>query len=66
VKELGTRFEQDVIEGVLDICEVEPSPTSASRFQQLLSEAIVTAPSFTIRGGTLEVLRSIVGKALGR
>jgi alkylation response protein AidB-like acyl-CoA dehydrogenase len=66
VKELGTRFEQDVIEGVLDVCEIQPSPNSSSRFEQLLSEAIVTAPSFTIRGGTIEVLRSIVAKALAQ
>jgi alkylation response protein AidB-like acyl-CoA dehydrogenase len=66
LKEIGTRFEQDVLDEVQRIVDIEPSPSSDSRFQQLLAEAIQTAPSFTIRGGTLEVLRSVVAKALAR
>ncbi|MCW2529480.1 MAG: acyl-CoA dehydrogenase [Pseudonocardiales bacterium] len=64
VKEVGTRFEQDVVEALLAVIEVEPSPDSKSVFQQLLSEAIVSAPSFTLRGGTNEILRSVVSKGL--
>lgn len=64
VKELGTRFEQDVLEALQHLVDVEPSPQSASLFERLLCEAILTAPSNTIRGGTVEVLRSVVAKAL--
>jgi alkylation response protein AidB-like acyl-CoA dehydrogenase len=64
VKELGTRFEQDVIESLQHLVDVEPSPQSASLFDRLLCEAILTGPSFTIRGGTVEVLRSVVAKGL--
>jgi alkylation response protein AidB-like acyl-CoA dehydrogenase len=64
VKELGTRFEQDVIEALQRLADVEPSPESPSLFEKLLCEAVLTGPSFTIRGGTVEVLRSIVAKAL--
>jgi hypothetical protein len=64
VKELGTRFEQDVLEALQHLVEVEPSPQSSSLFQQLLCEAILTGPSFTLRGGTVEVLRSVVAKGL--
>ena len=64
VKELGTRFEQDVLEALQHLVDVEPSPQSPSLFQRLLCEAILTGPSFTIRGGTIEVLRSVVAKAL--
>ncbi|MDT7548120.1 MAG: hypothetical protein QOE84_514, partial [Actinomycetota bacterium] len=64
VKELGTRFEQDVLDALQQLVDVEPSPDSSSLFEQLLCEAILTGPSFTIRGGTVEVLRSIVAKAL--
>lgn len=64
VKEMGTRFEQDVLEALLDVVELEPSPDSASLFQRLLCEAVLTGPSFTVRGGTVEVLRSIVAKGL--
>lgn len=64
VKEMGTRFEQDVLEALLDVVDAEPSPQSTSLFQQLLCEAVLTGPSFTVRGGTIEVLRSIVAKGL--
>lgn len=64
VKEMGTRFEQDVLERVVQLVEVEPSPPSTSLFERLLSAAILTGPSFTIRGGTIEVLRSVASKGL--
>jgi alkylation response protein AidB-like acyl-CoA dehydrogenase len=64
VKEVGTRFEQDVVEALLDVVDVEPSPDSASLFQRLLCEAVLTGPAFTVRGGTVEVLRAIVAKGL--
>jgi Acyl-CoA dehydrogenase, N-terminal domain/Acyl-CoA dehydrogenase, middle domain len=64
VKEMGTRFEQDVLERVVGLVDVEPSPESASLFERLLAAAILTGPSFTIRGGTIEVLRSVAAKGL--
>jgi hypothetical protein len=33
-------------------------------FERLLAEAVQTAPAFTLRGGTTEVLRSIAAKGL--
>jgi hypothetical protein len=33
-------------------------------FDRLLAEAVQTAPAFTLRGGTTEVLRSIVARGL--
>jgi alkylation response protein AidB-like acyl-CoA dehydrogenase len=66
VKELGTRFELDVLEALQRLIDFEPSPDSASVFERLLCEAILTAPSFTLRGGTNEILRSIVAKGLSR
>jgi hypothetical protein len=64
VKELGTRFEQDVLQRVVDLVDLEPSPVSGSRFERLLAAAVLTGPSFTIRGGTIEVLRSVAAKGL--
>lgn len=64
VKEMGTRFEQDVIEALQRAVTIDPAPESSSMFQRLLCEAIVAAPSFTLRGGTNEILRSIVSKGL--
>ena len=64
VKEMGTRFEQDVLQRVLDLVDLEPSPTSASLFERLVAAAVLTGPSFTIRGGTIEILRSVAAKGL--
>ena len=64
VKEMGTRFEQDVLAGVERLVEIEPSRESASLFERLLAEAVLTSPSFTIRGGTDEILRSVAAKGL--
>ena len=59
-KELGTRFEQELTE-----CVRRVAPASASRrFRDLLAEAITSAPGFTLRGGTNEILRGIVAKGL--
>lgn len=64
VKEMGTRFEQDVLNAVLALVEFEPNAATQSLFERLLVTATLTAPSFTIRGGTNEVLRSVAAKGL--
>jgi 3-oxocholest-4-en-26-oyl-CoA dehydrogenase alpha subunit len=66
VKEMGTRFEQDLLLGLQELIDLEPSPDSPSYFEQALCEAILTAPSNTIRGGTTEILRSVAAKGLAR
>jgi len=64
VKEMGTRFEQDVLLRLLEFVEEEPDPGSMLLYQRLLAKAVLTGPSFTIRGGTVEVLRSVASKGL--
>jgi 3-oxocholest-4-en-26-oyl-CoA dehydrogenase alpha subunit len=64
VKEMGTRFEQDVLNAVLGVVEFEPGAAARSLFEQLLVTATLTAPSFTVRGGTNEILRSVAAKGL--
>ena len=64
VKEMGTRFEQDIIVALQDLSGLEPRSGSTSRFERLLSRAILAGPSFTIRGGTTEILRSVAAKGL--
>jgi alkylation response protein AidB-like acyl-CoA dehydrogenase len=64
VKELGTRFEQDVLDAVWRLVDVDPDPKSDSLFERLLAAAILAAPAFTIRGGTNEILRSVAARAL--
>lgn len=64
VKEMGTRFEQDVVNAVLRLIDFEPNMAARSLFEKLLVSSTLTAPSFTIRGGTNEILRSVAVKGL--
>jgi alkylation response protein AidB-like acyl-CoA dehydrogenase len=64
VKELGTRFEQDVLAAVSDLVAVEPTVEDGDLFVRVLVAATLTAPSFTVRGGTIEILRSVAAKGL--
>ena len=43
---------------------IAPENTS-ERFQQTLKSAILHAPSFTLRGGTREILRGVIARGLG-
>lgn len=64
VKDIGTRFEQDAVEMLWNLCEEELDPEIGGHFERLLAEAVLTSPSFTIRGGTTEVLRGIAARHL--
>ncbi|HKS47025.1 MAG TPA: acyl-CoA dehydrogenase family protein [Amycolatopsis sp.] len=64
VKDLGTTFEQDVVEAVLRL--VEPGSLVAhSELRRMLVHAALQSPGFTLRGGTNEILRGVVARALG-
>ncbi len=64
VKEMGTRFEQDTLLKLIQLVDLEPSPEAASLFERMFTAATLTGPSFTIRGGTIEILRSVASKGL--
>ncbi|SEL04683.1 Acyl-CoA dehydrogenase [Blastococcus sp. DSM 46786] len=64
VKEVGTRFEQDLVEALRGAAETEVDQGTGTLFQQLLAEAVLTSPSYTLRGGTTEILRSVAAKGL--
>jgi alkylation response protein AidB-like acyl-CoA dehydrogenase len=65
VKDMGTQFEQRVIEVARDVVMREPFRAPDETFGMLLAEALLAAPGFTLRGGTTEILRSIVARAVG-
>jgi alkylation response protein AidB-like acyl-CoA dehydrogenase len=65
VKDLGTRFEQELSEAISRFSAVEPDFDSADPFAVLLAQAVSHAPTFTIRGGTNDILRGIVAKRIG-
>jgi alkylation response protein AidB-like acyl-CoA dehydrogenase len=65
VKELGTRFEGEVIEVARLVLDVEPDPGSQDDLARMLAQATLHAPGFTIRGGTNEVLRGVIARGVG-
>ena len=65
VKDLGTRFESEVFERARLLVETAPSLHARRRLDQLLAQAILHSPGFTLRGGTNEILRGVVARALG-
>ncbi|MDT2007002.1 acyl-CoA dehydrogenase [Rhodococcus opacus] len=64
VKDLGTRFEGDLIESVRLMVGVEPDLNSVQRLPRMLAESVLHSPGFTLRGGTNEILRGVVAKAV--
>ena len=65
VKELGTRYENEVIDVARQLVAVPPDPGTEGGYARLLADAVLHAPGFTLRGGTNEVLRGIVARGLG-
>lgn len=65
VKDIGTRHERAITEAARLQLRVEPALASTSRFEELLAQAILAGPGFTLRGGTNEILRGIVARGLG-
>ncbi len=63
-KDLGTQFEQDVMARIQTLVDDEPSPQALGAFDRLLARALLVAPSWTIRGGTNEILRTVIAKGL--
>ena len=46
------------------LVDVEPSPDATDLFERYLAETIVCAPISTLRGGTTEVLRTLIARRL--
>jgi|TARA_R110002074_G_scaffold189899_3_gene355861 alkylation response protein AidB-like acyl-CoA dehydrogenase len=65
VKDLGTSFEQELPEAIRLILATEPRADAEQGVERLLSDAILKAPSFSLRGGTREILRGIIARGLG-
>ena len=61
VKDMGTRLESEIGETARQLVP----PGRNQIFDQLVEDAILAAPGFTLRGGTNEILRGIVARELG-
>jgi alkylation response protein AidB-like acyl-CoA dehydrogenase len=66
VKDLGNVLEQETAEVVRLLVDVEPSEVEGNApLVTVLGHLIMTAPSFSLRGGTREILRGIIARGLG-
>jgi len=65
VKDVGTSFEQEIPETIHALLGMEPRLSSGSPFERTLGFLTEHAPSFSLRGGTREVLRGIIARGLG-
>lgn len=65
VKDIGTSLEQEVVEVVRALSAEAPDYLCGSGLSRALGEVLLRAPSYTIRGGTREVLRGIIAKGIG-
>jgi hypothetical protein len=65
VKDLGALVEQELPEIARQLVDQEPDEKSTQAFASVLAHTMMHAPSFSLRGGTREILRGIIARGLG-
>jgi hypothetical protein len=65
VKDLGNVLEQETVEMVRLLADMEPDADAADPLIAVQAHLIMSAPSFSLRGGTREILRGIIARGLG-
>lgn len=65
VKDLGAVFEQELPEVAQALVECEPDLNADGAYAAVIAHTILNAPSFSLRGGTREVLRGIIARGMG-
>ena len=66
VKDLGNTLEQETVEVVRLLVDQEPSEVEGNTaLSAVLAHLVMTAPSFSLRGGTREILRGMIARGLG-
>jgi alkylation response protein AidB-like acyl-CoA dehydrogenase len=65
VKDVGGVFEQALPELAQRLFGDEPTLKNGTDFQEVLAFLMQEAPSFSLRGGTREILRGIIARGLG-
>ena len=64
VKDMGTFYEREIIDAARVLVAVEPTLDATDTFERYLAECILSAPVATIRGGTTQVLRTLIARRL--
>lgn len=65
VKDLGTQFERDLPEEARRIAPCEARVDADDPYVACMARTVLFAPSFSLRGGTREVLRGIITRHMG-
>lgn len=65
VKDLGALVEQEIPEIARGLLTAEPDLSSRREIEAVLAYTILNVPSFSLRGGTREILRGIIARGLG-
>lgn len=65
VKDLGTSFEQMLPEVAHALLDLPPTLHADDDYQRVLAYVTQVAPSFSLRGGTREIVRGIIARGLG-
>lgn len=65
VKDLGAIFEQEIPDIARQLVASEPAREGAGDYAAVLAQLILNVPSFSLRGGTREILRGIIARGLG-
>ena len=65
VKDVGALLEQEIPHVAREIFAIEPAPGSDRELESLTGSILLAAPSFSLRGGTREILRGIIARGLG-
>ena len=65
VKDVGALFEQALPDIARELVDAEPDPRAAAAYAGVLGNIVLNAPSWSLRGGTREILRGIIARGLG-
>jgi alkylation response protein AidB-like acyl-CoA dehydrogenase len=65
VKDIGAVFEQDIPQVAHDLFGLEPSASADDALRRVQGYLTQVSPSFSLRGGTREILRGIIARGLG-
>jgi len=65
VKDLGCQFEQGLPSLAQELAQLRPTLEGHGiDYQQVLGNLVQLAPSFSLRGGTTEIMRGIIARGL--
>lgn len=65
VKDLGTEFEQSIVTAIAAAIGANPDATVDEALYRTVAYLTQVAPTFSLRGGTREILRGMIARGLG-